>query len=96
MQVELLREEASIRSILIDIQNMIMPIMDTMKKHIAHSKSLVQDNNFSVADHLIQLLVEVQIALHKCKSLQDNWDKTLALILRYTLNFSLILVSLCK
>ena len=66
---------------------MIFPIMDTMQKHIAHSKTLVQDNIFSVADHMIQLSVEVQTALHKCKILQDNWDKTLALILKVHSDF---------
>ena len=55
MQVELLREEARIQSTLIDIQNMILPIMDTMQKQIAYSKTLIHDNNFSVADHMIKL-----------------------------------------
>ena len=87
IQAELLREEARIRSILIDIQNMILPIMDTMQKHIAHSKTLVQDNNFSVVDHIIQLLVEVHIALHTCQILQESWDKTLCLILKVHANF---------
>ena len=82
MQAKLLGEEARIRSTLIDIQNMILPIMDTMQKHIAYSKSLINDNNLLVADHMIQLSVEVQVALHTCKIFQDNWDKILALILK--------------
>ena len=77
-----MREEARIRSNLIDIQNIILPIMDTMQKHIAHCKTLVQDNNFSMADHMIQLSVEVHIALSTSQILQNNWDKTLALILK--------------
>ena len=80
-QADLLKEEGSIRSTLLDIQNMILPIMDTMQKHIAYSKTLIHDNQFSVADHLIELSTEVQIALSTCKILQDNWDKTLQLIL---------------
>ncbi|MFA1255996.1 hypothetical protein, partial [Klebsiella pneumoniae] len=67
MQEELLREEARIRSNLIDIQNMIFPIMDTMQKHISHYKSLVQDHNFSVAYHMIQLSAKVQVALSTCQ-----------------------------
>jgi hypothetical protein len=47
-QSELLREDARIRSTLIDIQNMILPNMDTMQKHIAHSKTLIHDNNFQL------------------------------------------------
>ena len=75
-------EEARIRSTLIDIQNMILPVMDTMQKHIAYSKTLIHDNNFSIADHMIELSAEVQIALSTSKLLQENWDKTLALILQ--------------
>ena len=52
MKIELLREEARIWSTLIDIQNMILPIMDTMQKHIAYSKTLIHDNNFSIVDHV--------------------------------------------
>ncbi|GLJ51307.1 hypothetical protein SUGI_1091120 [Cryptomeria japonica] len=51
-QPELLREDARIRSTLLDIQNMILPNMDTMQKHITHSKTLIHDNIFSVAEHL--------------------------------------------
>ena len=51
---------------------MILPIMDTMQKHIAYSKTLIHDNNFSIADHMIELSVEVQVALHMCKVLHDN------------------------
>ncbi len=58
-KAKLLREESRIRSTLLDIQNMILPIMDTMQKHIAHSKTLIHDNNFSVADHVIELSAEV-------------------------------------
>ena len=87
MQPELLREEARIRSNLIDIQNMILPIMDTMKKHIAHCITLVQDNNFLVADHMIQLSAEVQLALHTSQILQESWDKKLALILKVHAKF---------
>ena len=59
LQVELLREEARIRENLIDIQNMVLPIMGSMQKHIAHCKSLVQDQTFSIADHMIQFSSEV-------------------------------------
>ena len=86
-QVDLLKEEGSIRSTLLDIQNMILPIMDTMQKHIAHSKTLIHDNQFSVADHVIELSTEVQVALSTCKILQNNWDKTLQLILSVHSNF---------
>ncbi|GLJ43451.1 hypothetical protein SUGI_0903380 [Cryptomeria japonica] len=51
-QSELLREDARIWSTLLDIQNMILPNMDTMQKHITHSKTLIHDNIFSVAEHL--------------------------------------------
>ena len=64
MQVELLREEARIQSTLLDIQNMILPIMDSMQKYIVYSKTLIHDNNFSIVDHMIQLSAEVQVALH--------------------------------
>ena len=61
--------------------------MDTMNKHIVYSKTLIHDNNFSIADQMIKLSVEVQIALHTCKVLQENWDKTLALILKVHFEF---------
>ena len=61
---------------------MILPIMDTMQKHIAYSQTLIHDNNFSVADHVIELSAEVQVALSTCKILQENWDKTLQTILK--------------
>ena len=83
----MLREEARIRSTLIDIQNMILPVMVSMQKHIAHSKSLIHDSNFSVADHMIELSAEIQIALSSSKILQENWDKTLALILEVHSDF---------
>ena len=82
MQSELLREEVRIKSTLIDIQNMILPIMETMHKHIVHSKTLIHDNNFSIVDHMIELSVEVQFTLQTCKILQENWDRTLALIIK--------------
>ena len=59
LQAELLRKEARIRATLVDIQNMVLPIMDSMQKHITHCKSLVQDRNFSVANHMIQLSAKV-------------------------------------
>ncbi|GLJ49406.1 hypothetical protein SUGI_1045760 [Cryptomeria japonica] len=77
-QLELLREDARIRSTLLDIQNMILPNMDTMQKHITHSKTLIHDNSFSVAEHVIELSAKVQVALSICTILQENWDKTLA------------------
>ena len=67
---------------MIDIHNMILPNMDTMHKHIVYSKTLIHDNNFSIVDHMIELSVEVQIALRTCKILQENQDKTLAIILK--------------
>ncbi|GLJ50222.1 hypothetical protein SUGI_1069110 [Cryptomeria japonica] len=77
-QSELLKEDARIRSTLLDIQNMILPNMDTMQKHITHSKTLIHDNIFSVAEHVIELSAKVQVALSICTILQENWDKTLA------------------
>ena len=82
MQSKLLKDEARIKSTLIDIENMILPIMETMQKHIAHSKTLIHDNNFSIADHMIELFAEVQVALQTCKILQEHWDRTLALIIK--------------
>ena len=87
LQAKLLREEARIRENLIEIQNMILPIMGTMQKHIAHCKSLVQDQNFSVADHMIQLSAKVQIALSACQILQESWDNTFATILKVHQDF---------
>ena len=72
MKVELLREEARIRSTLIDIQSMILPNMDALQKHIAHSKIFINDNDLSIVDHMIELLVEVKITLYTCKVLQEN------------------------
>ncbi|GLJ39582.1 hypothetical protein SUGI_0808750 [Cryptomeria japonica] len=77
-QSELLREDARIRSTLLDIQNMILPNMDTMQKHITHSKTLIHDNSFLVAEHVIELSAKVQVALSICTILQGNWDNTLA------------------
>ena len=82
LQAELLREEARIRENLIEIQNMLLPIMGSMQKHIASCISLIQDQNFSIADHMIQLSAEVQVALYTCQILQDSWDNTLATILK--------------
>ena len=87
LQVELLRKEARIREILIEIQNMILPIMGSMQKHIAHCKSLVQDQNFSIAYHMIQLSAEVQIALFACQILQESWDNTFSTILKVHQDF---------
>jgi hypothetical protein len=58
MQEELLREEAIIRSTLINIQG-ILPNMDALQKHITHAKMLIHDNNFSIGDHMIELSIEV-------------------------------------
>ena len=66
---------------------MILPIMDTMQNHITYSKTLIHDNNFFVADHVIELSVEVQVALSTCKILQENWDKTMQLILKVHYEF---------
>ena len=51
---------------------MILPIMDTMQKHIVYSNTLIHDNNFSITDHMIELSAEVQVSLQMCKVLQDN------------------------
>ena len=37
---------------------------------------------FSIVDHMMELSVEVQITLHATKVLQENWDKTMSLILK--------------
>ena len=66
---------------------MVLPIMDTMQKHIAHCKTLVQDQNFSIADHMIQLSAEVQIALSTCQISQETWDNTFATILKVHQDF---------
>ena len=66
---------------------MILPNMDVGKKHIAHAKKLIHDNNFSIVDHMIELSEEVQVAFNISKVLQDNWDKTMALILKVHLDF---------
>ena len=55
LQAELLREEARIRENLIEIQNMLLPVMGSMQKHIDICKPLIQNQNFSVTDHMIQL-----------------------------------------
>ena len=61
---------------------MILPIMDTIEKHISYSTTLIHDTNFSIVDHMIKLFAEVQVSLQTRKFLQENWDKTLALILK--------------
>ena len=58
-----------------------------MQKHIAHCKTLIQDQNFSVADHMIKLSVEVQVALSTCQILQETWDNTFATILKVHQDF---------
>ena len=55
---------------------MILPIMYTMQKHIAYSKTLIHDKKISIADHMIEISIEVQVALQTYKILQENWDKT--------------------
>ena len=87
MQAKLLREEAKIRATLVDIQGMILPNMDALQKHITHAKTLIHDNNFSIVDHMMELSAEVQIALHASKVLQENWDKTMSLILKVHSDF---------
>ena len=74
MQEELLREEARIRAtlLLVEIQGMILLNRDALDKHIAHAKTLLHDNNFSIVDHMMELSVEVQITLHASKVLQEN------------------------
>ena len=81
-----MREEARIRATLVEIQGMILPNMDVLQKQIEHAKTLTHDNNFSIPDHMMELLVEVQIALHASKVLQENWDKTMVLILKVNYN----------
>ena len=66
---------------------MILPNMDTMQKHIVYSKNLIHDKNFSIVDHMIKLSAEVQIALNTYKILQENWDKTLAVIIKVHFEF---------
>ena len=61
--------------------------MDSVQKHIAHAKTLIHDNNFSIEDHMIELSREEQVALNISKVLQDNWDNTIALILKVHSNF---------
>ena len=82
LQEKLLKEEASIRPTLAKIQGMILLDMDALQKHIAHAKKLTHDKNFSIVDHMMELLAEVQIALHAIKILQGNWDKTMVLIVK--------------
>ena len=72
-QVELLREEARIRETLTKLQGLILPNMDAVQKHIAaHAKILIDDNNFSIVNHMIELSTEVQVALNISKVLQYN------------------------
>ena len=83
----MLREEARTKEILTKIQGMILPNMDVVQKHTAHAKKLIHDNNFSIVDHMIELLAKVQVALNTSKVLQENWDKKMALILKVHLDF---------
>ncbi|GLJ28250.1 hypothetical protein SUGI_0555160 [Cryptomeria japonica] len=71
-QSELLREDARIRSTLLDIQNMILPNMDTMQKHITHSKTLIHDNNFSVAEHLPSSKLHFGTSMDRASTLTEN------------------------
>ena len=57
---------------MIELQGLILPNMDAVHKHIAHAKTLIHDNNFSIVDHMIELSIEVQVALSISKVLQDN------------------------
>ena len=43
--------------------------MDVVQKYIAHAKTIIYDNNFSIADHMIELSAEVQVALNTSKVL---------------------------
>ena len=56
--------------------------MDIMQQNIAHTKTLVHDNNFSIVEHMVELSREVQIDLHILKVSQYSWDKTLSSILK--------------
>ena len=58
-----------------------------MQNHIAHCKTLIQDQNFSIADHMIQLSADVQIALSTCQILQENWDNTFSIIIKVHKDF---------
>ena len=66
---------------------MILPHMVALQKHIAHSKMLIHEKNFSIVDQMIEILVEVQVALHTCKVLQENWDKSMVLIVKVHSDF---------
>ena len=61
---------------------MILINMDALQTNIVDAKTLIHDNKFSIADHMIELSIEVHIALHASKVLQENWDKTMSLILK--------------
>ena len=87
LQIELLREEARIRTTLIDIQGMMLPHMEIMQKRMDHARTLVKERNLSVANHMYELSAELQIDLHILKVLQDNWDKNLSIILKVHNNF---------
>ena len=66
---------------------MILPNMDALHKNIAHAKTLIHENKFYIADHMMELSAKVHIALHASKVLQENWDKTMALILKIHYEF---------
>ena len=55
LQAKLLREESRIRATLVEIQGRIHPSMDAMQKHFEHAKTLIHGNNFSIADHMMEL-----------------------------------------
>ena len=61
--------------------------MDAVQKHIAHAKTLIHDNNFSIENHMIELTSEVKVITNISKVLQDNWDNKMALILKVHLDF---------
>lgn len=66
---------------------MILPNMDALQKHIEHAKALIHDNNFSIVEHMMELSKDVQIASHASKVLQENWNKTMVLILKVHYDF---------
>ena len=56
--------------------------MDALQKHIDHAMTLIHDNNFSIANHIMKLLAKLQIALHVSNVLKENWYKTMEIILK--------------
>ena len=55
--------------------------------HCKNTLTLIHDNNFSIDDHMMELSVEVQVALHVSKVLQENWNKTMLFILKINFEF---------